>query len=103
MTRKASQTTTDLRKITAMPTDKWETSLRLQGRGNTSWLDADPTNLKAAIAAVTEDGAGLLLSKTSDGGALAITVLSNGGAHKLYPASTAELHEALQLLIKIGI
>lgn len=103
MPRKATQTTTDLRQITKLPTDKWEASLQLKGRGSTSWLDADPTNLKAAIAAVTEDGAGLLLSKTSDGGALAITVLSGGGAHKLYPATAEELHEALQLLIKIAI
>lgn len=103
MPRKATQTTTDLRQVLRTAGDKWEQNFTLQGRGRTSWSDADPTSLHAAIAAVTEDGAGLLLSKTSDGGALAITVLSDGGAHKLYPATVQELHEALQLLIKIAI
>lgn len=83
-------------------TDKWGANLKLGSRGNLSWRDASPELLTEALAAATEDGAALLLSKTSDGGALSIAVLTDGGTHKLYPATAEELSEALQLIVKIA-
>lgn len=103
MARKPTQVTHDLRALSNGASDKWSTNLTLSSRGKVTWMDADPQMLLAAVAAVTEDGAALLFSRTSDGGALALTVLVDGAAHKLYPASVAELREALQLLVKIGI
>jgi hypothetical protein len=101
--RNPTQTTHDLRKPQNGHVDKWGSHLTLQGRGKTTWLDANPELLRSAIAAATEDGAGLLLSKTSDGGALSIYVLTDGGTHKLYPATAEELAEALQLIVKIAV
>lgn len=103
MARKAQQTTTDLRVLTKGQTNKWADNFALKSRGNISWKDASPELLISAVAAATEDGAALLLSKTSDGGALSIHVLAGDSTHKLYPATTDELSEALQLILKIAI
>lgn len=103
MTRNPTQTTHDLRKNGKGPEDKWGAHFNLKGRGKLTWEDANPELLRAALAAATEDGAGLLLSKTSDGGALSIYVLTNGATHKLYPATAEELSEALQLIVKIAL
>lgn len=103
MPRNPTQTTHDLRKSPNGHVDKWGSHFTLKGRGNASWSDAKPDMLQAAIAAATEDGAGLLFSKTSDGGALSLYVMTDGGTHKLYPANAEEIAEALQLIVKIAI
>lgn len=94
--------TTELRKPGTKGADKWKERLATESRGSCTWRDAGAEDLLAAVVAVTEDGAALLLSKTSDGGALAIHVLSQAGRHKLYPASVAELNEALRLIEEIA-
>lgn len=83
-------------------TDKYSRALDQEKKGSLSWSDAGPEDLLAAVAAVTEDGAALLLSKTSDGGALVIQVWNGQGRSKLYPASMAELTSALMLLVEIA-
>jgi hypothetical protein len=75
---------------------KYATALKSAKRGSLSWSDVGPEDLVTALAAVTEDGAALLLSKTSDGGALLIQVLeSEQSKPKFYAASMAELNEVL--------
>lgn len=103
MPRKPTQITHELRKQTNGHVDKWGASFTLQNRGGLTWADAPTEILQAALAAATEDGAALLLSKTSDGGALSIHVLTSAGTHKLYPATAAELKEALQLIYQISV
>jgi hypothetical protein len=76
--------------------NKWETPLDSQLRGGLTWMDVDAEDLKACLAAVTEDGAALLLSKTSDGGALMVQVLAETSKPKWYPASMAALNEVLE-------
>lgn len=78
--------------------DQWEARLAERNRGRLTWADAGAEDLLAAVASVTEGGAALLLSKTSDGGALVIHLLVGTVRHKLYPASVAELNEALALI-----
>lgn len=102
MPRKSTQIQHDLRQSTNGKGDKWGNHFTLESRGNLSWLDADAELLRGALAAASEDGAALLLSRTSDGGALSIHVLTDGGTHKLYPASATELKEALQLIFQIA-
>lgn len=101
--RKEQQVNHELRKPQNGHVDKWESHFTLKSRGKITWQDANPEMLTAALAAATEDGAGLLLSKTSDGGALSIYVLTDGATHKLYPATVDELNEALQLIVKIAL
>jgi hypothetical protein len=102
MARKPAQLHTDLRKVGENGrSSKWE-GLTKAKRGSVTWADAQSDMLKGAIAAATEDGAGLLLSKTSDGGALSIYVLSDAATQKLYPATAEELHEALSLIYQIS-
>lgn len=103
MTRKLTQTTIGLKEPKNGHGDKWGDHFALKSRGSVTWKDASPELLSSAIAAATEDGAALLLSKTQDGGALSIHVLTDGGTFKLYPASVGELQEGLQLIVKIGI
>lgn len=93
---------TDLRQPQKGKEDKWHRIADSKPSGSLTWRDAGPEDLQAAVAAVTEDGAALLLSKTSDGGALVIQVLSQNGRHKLYPATMAELNEALALITEIA-
>lgn len=93
----------DLRKVTKAGTDKWSTLPALSNKGNLTWEEAAPDLLKAAIAAATEDGAALLLSKTSDGGALCIQLLHGTSRSKLYPSSADELKEALQLIYQMAV
>lgn len=69
-------------------------------RGKLTWGSADANLLRAAVAAVTEDGAALLLTKTSDGGALCLQVWAGTNRHKLYPVTALELTEALQVVIE---
>lgn len=92
----------DLRKQTKKGEDKWGKLGAYSDKGTLTWEEAEPGILKAAIVSATEDGAALLLSKTSDGGALVIQVLSQNGRHKLYPATMAELNEALALITEIA-
>lgn len=103
MPRKPLQTIHDLRQNTNGHADKWQNHFSLKDRGNITWRDAPAELLREALAAATEDGAALLLSKTSDGGALSIHVLTSGGTHKLYPATIQEVSEGLQLIVKIAI
>lgn len=102
MPRKPTQITHELRKSTNGQGSKWGNHFTLQNRGGLTWLDASADLLRAALAAATEDGAALLLSRTSDGGALSIHVLTDAGTHKLYPATSEELKEALQLIYQIA-
>lgn len=77
-------------------TSKWEALLKAGRRGSLSWGDAGAADLQAAVVAVTEDGAALLLSKTSDGGALLVQVLeSQNSKPKFYAGNMAELNEVL--------
>lgn len=77
-------------------TSKWEGLLKAGSRGNLSWSDAGEADLLAAVVAVTEDGAALLLSKTSDGGALLVQVLVDKDTKpKHYASNMAELNEVL--------
>lgn len=101
MTRKRSSTH-DLRGTNGNGGNKWTQALETERRGRVRWSDCGPEDLLAALVAVTEDGAALLLSQTSDGGALAIHVLAGGDTHKLYPATMAELNEALTLITTIA-
>lgn len=87
----------DMRQVVA---NKYK-GLQLGGEhGKMSWSLADANLLKAAVVAVTEDGAGLLLARTSDGGALCVQVWEGGIPSKLFPATELELTEALQLVIE---
>jgi len=99
---KRQTTITDLRTVAKNGDNKWERSLDTEKRGRVHWRDAGPEDLRDAVAAVTEDGAALLLAVTSDGGALVIQVLTDAGRHKLYPASMAELNEALRMITEIA-
>lgn len=54
-------------------------------RETISWADVDGATLLDAIAAATEAGAGLLLSKTSDGGALTLILFWKSAKHKWFP------------------
>lgn len=96
MPRGKNDNVVDLRK----PGSKYANLGIGEKRGNLTWGSADPNLLRAAIAAVTEDGAALLLTKTSDGGALCLQVWTSAGRHKLYPATIQELTEALQVVIE---
>jgi hypothetical protein len=102
MPRKPVQNTIELRKPAALHQDKWGDNFALKNRGNVGWADCNKDLLHAALAAATEDGAALLLSRTSDGGALSIHVLTSVTTHKLYPATVEEINEALQLIVKIA-
>lgn len=75
--------------------DKWSAPLESQQRGGLTWMDVDPEDLRECLAAVTEDGAALLLARTSDGGALLVQVLGEKSKPKWYPASMAALTEVL--------
>lgn len=99
---KQTNTTHDLRKNGKAGGDKWATRMETEHRGRVTWRDAGPEDLWDAVASATEDGAALLLSKTSDGGALAIHVLTDASRHKLFPATQAELNEALALISEIA-
>lgn len=94
---RARNTTTDLRTVVK---NKWDSLGSLESRGGLTWKDADANLLRGAVAAVTGDGAALLLTTTSDGGALCLQVWTEAARHKLYPATATELTEALQLLIE---
>lgn len=83
--------------------DKYAAAQLSTRKGGLTWADCSPTDLTAAAAAVTEDGAALLLSKTSDGGALLIQVLDGASKPKWYPASRQDLHEVLHLLTEVAI
>lgn len=100
-TRKDS--TANLRSLVSDNLDKWKGLANGTGRGGLTWHDADAEELRAAIAAVTEDGAALILSKTQDGGALALQVLSGAGRFKLYPATPDELAAALGHIQSIAL
>lgn len=82
---------------------KWGKKVENSNLSNLSFGHADAVKLQAAIAAVTEDGAAVLLSKTSDGGALVVQVWNGSGRHKLYPTTMAELTEALSLITEIAL
>lgn len=101
-TRDRKATITDLRKRGKDKEDKWGQIGEHQRRGGLTWADAGAEDLQAAVAAATEDGAALLLSKTSDGGALCVQVWNGQGRHKLFPATVAELNEALDLITAIA-
>lgn len=76
--------------------DKWLDATLTPEKGKLTWMDADPEDLRDAIAAATEDGAAVLLSKTSDGGALLLQVIEGEGRKpKFYAADMAELNEVL--------
>lgn len=96
---RATAKVTDLRQARS---DRYGQLTHSESRGGLTWVEADATLLRSAAAAVTEDGAALLLTKTSDGGALCIQVWTGTDRHKLYPASATELREALQLIIEIA-
>jgi hypothetical protein len=102
MPNQRQATVHELRKPQTKGADKWEQLGQRESKGSLTWADAGAEDLLAAIAAATEDGAAVLLSKTSDGGALVIQVWNGAGRHKLYPASMAELNEALQLIQEIA-
>lgn len=95
-------TSHDLKKPAENGHDKWSTALQTARHDRCSWEDVDAEDLKAALAAVTADGAALLLGTTTDGGALSIHVLTDRGTHKLYPAHMNELTEALTLITEIA-
>jgi len=99
---RAKNQTIDLRKEHSNGRDKWGERIADSKKGAVSWADAGAEDLLDALVAATEDGAALLLSRTSDGGALAIHVLAGSNTHKLYPASVAELNEALQMIAEIA-
>lgn len=82
--------------------DKWEALKSENDSGKASWTWAGADDLLEAVAAVTADGAALLLSRTSDGGALVLQVWNGDGRHKLYPATVSELNEALRLIKDIA-
>lgn len=94
---------TDLRSTPGQNgSDKYSQRLTTERRGNCTWMDADPQSLLVAVASVVADGAALLLSQTSDGGALVIQVWTGTARHKLYPATSTELDEALTLIADIA-
>lgn len=93
---RARATVTDLRQVVA---DKYDMLKTKGDRGNLSWACAEPNLLLEAVAAVTGDGAALLLTTTSDGGALCLQVWTDSARHKLYPATEQEVHEALRMVI----
>lgn len=82
--------------------DKWERMAATKRSDRLRWEHADAGDLLACVAAVTEDGAALLLSKTSDGGALVLQVLNGGPPLKRYPANMAELTEYLSEITEIA-
>lgn len=82
--------------------DKWNRLVEATGRSSVTWNDADPTMLRDAVAAATEDGAALLFAKTSDGGALVVKVINDKKSVPLYPASTQSLHSTLELIAQIA-
>lgn len=90
-------------RVAEVKRDKWEDLQANTSKGSLTWEDVGSEDLKDALVAVTEDGAALLLSKTSDGGALVLQVWNASGRHKLYPASMAELNEALQAIKEIAL
>lgn len=75
--------------------NKWGIPLDSQLKGSLTWMDADPEDLRECIAAVTEDGAAILLSRTSDGGALMMQVLAEHSKPKWYPVTMQMLTETL--------
>lgn len=70
--------------------------------GRLTWEDAPQEDLMAVIAAVTGDGAALLLSRTSDGGALVIRVITDQGSTPFYPNSASSLAEILTTLLEVA-
>lgn len=102
MSQTRATTTHELRKSPKKDGDKWAQMANRESRGSLTWADAGPEDLIAAIVNATEDGAAVLLSKTSDGGALVLQIWNGQGRHKLYPATVAELNEALALISEIA-
>lgn len=86
---------------TAKP-DKYQVVQRGSRPGRLSWEDAPQEDLMAVIAAVTADGAALLLSRTSDGGALVIRVITDTGSTPFYPNSASSLAETLTTLLEVA-
>lgn len=82
--------------------DKWENLFLDKGSGRITWNDCDPQSLLDAVAAATEDGAAVLLSKTSDGGALVVRILTDQGSTPFYPASAAALSEVLAMIVEVA-
>lgn len=82
--------------------DKWLEATLTPEKGKLTWRDADPEDLVDAIAAATEDGAAVLLSKTSDGGALAVQVWAGTQRVKFYAAEMAQLTAILDLIQQVA-
>lgn len=76
-------------------TSKWAKLKSAKHSGSLSWQDASPDTLHAAIAAVTADGAAILLTATSDGGALVLRVISDTESTPYYASALDVLTETL--------
>lgn len=82
--------------------NKWEQLGLFQEGPKLTWGDVGDEELRDMVDSVVAEGSALLLARTSDGGALVIQVLSGQGRHKLYPATVAELHEAVAKVTRIA-
>lgn len=65
--------------------------------GPIRWAEVDGPSIKAAIDALTADGAAIVFGRTSDGGALSLTLLDGKERIKKWPNSARDaetiLHE----------
>lgn len=68
-----------------------EGDLAQEGITGATWAWAPEDDLAAAVVAVTEAGAALLLSVTQDRGALSVHLLLDQERRKFYPSSEQEL------------
>lgn len=64
-------------------------------RGSLKWSDCPSEELVDMVAAVTEDGAAILLAKTSDGGALVVRVIADKESVPFYAPDMAALNHLL--------
>jgi len=75
---------------------------RLKSRGSSgsgktfSWGAVDEVAVHATIAAVTDAGDGIIISRTSDGGAGVLTLLTSSDKVKIYVSSSEEAYRELK-------
>lgn len=68
-------------------------------RASISWSGGPADSMRAAIGAITDNGAAVLFSRTTDGGALSIQVLAGSERSKEYITEVGDILPCLKWLV----
>lgn len=100
MSGKRGATPSGAARTTASKQSKYGRAAHASGTRSLSFKEVDSNLLAAVAAAVTEDGAALLLARTSDGGAIVLQVLDGAEKPKWYAADLESLTENLRTILR---